>query len=199
MQECINDLIEIGLQNDKLSLLYLENQNAQIAVKRNQRISRRTTIHNVIMQGTVWGSLFCTASMEKLGKSEYCRPDLLYKYKSKVVVLSLGMIDDVLKIQKCSVKSVNSNAFTNAFIEGKKLNFSKSKCHRLHVSESKDDGLNCAPLKVHDVEMKNSSKEKYLGDIIDETGKIRATVEERKNRGFAISSEIMSILEEIPL
>ena len=199
MQECINDIYELGLQNDKLSLLHLENQNAHIAIKNNQRITSRTTIHNVIMQGTVWGSLFCTASMEKLGKSEYSRPDLLYKYKDKVSVPSLGMIDDILKIQKCSEKSVNANAFTNAFVEGKKLQFSKSKCHRIHISKRKDDGKECFPIKVHDDDMKQSIKERYLGDIIDETGKIRATVEERKMRGLAIVSEIMAILEEIPL
>jgi hypothetical protein len=33
MQECINNLYETGFRNDKLPLLYLENQNAQIAVK----------------------------------------------------------------------------------------------------------------------------------------------------------------------
>jgi hypothetical protein len=33
LQECIIDLYEAGLNNDKLPLLFLENRNAQIAVK----------------------------------------------------------------------------------------------------------------------------------------------------------------------
>ena len=32
MQECINDIYETGFNNDKLPLLFLENQNAQIAI-----------------------------------------------------------------------------------------------------------------------------------------------------------------------
>ena len=33
VQECINDLFYAGLDNDKLPLLFLENQNAKCAVK----------------------------------------------------------------------------------------------------------------------------------------------------------------------
>ena len=32
LQECINDLYDSGLKNDKLPLLFLENQNARVAV-----------------------------------------------------------------------------------------------------------------------------------------------------------------------
>ena len=71
MQECINDLYETGFRNDKLPLLFLENQNANIAVKTPHGISKRICIKNVVMQGTVWGSLFCTTSMDKLGKIAY--------------------------------------------------------------------------------------------------------------------------------
>ena len=33
VEECVNDIFEAGLDNDKLPLLYLENQNANIAIK----------------------------------------------------------------------------------------------------------------------------------------------------------------------
>jgi hypothetical protein len=116
MQECINDLFETGFTNDKLPLLYLENQNAKIAIKTPQVISKRKTIKNVVMQGTVWGSLFCTTTMDKLGKLSYGSEELLNKYKDQVNIPSLGMVDDVLSIQKCSVDSVRANAVINSFI-----------------------------------------------------------------------------------
>ena len=47
--------------------------------------------------------------------------------------------------------------------------------------------------------MTDSNREKYLGDIVDKTGKIRATVEERQKKGYAAVAEILAILEEIPL
>ena len=200
MQECINDLADTGFLNDKLSLLFLENQNAQIAIKTSNGISRRELINNVVMQGTVWGSLCCTATMDKLGQLHYMNENLLYKYKGTVDIPSLGMVDDVLSIQKCSMDAVKANATINAFIESKKLTFSRDKCRRIHISKKKHgDNAACPELKIHNDKMEDSVREKYLGDVIDNTGNIRATIEDRKNRGYALATEIMAILEEIPL
>ena len=57
----------------------------------------------------------------------------------------------------------------------------------------------CPVLKVHEAKMSDSTREKYLGDVVDKSGKIRATVEDRQKKGFAIVAEILAILEEIPL
>ena len=68
LQECINDVYEAGLQNDKLPLLFLENANAKVAVKTANGVSKRTDIKNIIMQGSVWGGLLCTSTIDKLGQ-----------------------------------------------------------------------------------------------------------------------------------
>ena len=47
--------------------------------------------------------------------------------------------------------------------------------------------------------MKNSKKEKYLGDFVSSNGKIRVTIEERKSKALAMVSEITAILDDIPL
>ena len=41
MDECINDVYDDGFNNDKLPLIYLSNQNANIAVKMHEKISER--------------------------------------------------------------------------------------------------------------------------------------------------------------
>ena len=115
VEECINDIFEAGLDNDKLVLLFLENQNANIAIKTPGGKSSRTSIKNIIMQGTVWGSLLCTATMDKLGQMIYNNPELTYKYKGVVETPSLGMVDDILIVQKCSNDTVKLNAIVNAF------------------------------------------------------------------------------------
>ena len=46
--------------------------------------------------------------------------------------------------------------------------------------------------------MKESVKEKYLGDIIESNGKIQATINHRKAKGIRIISEITLIINEIP-
>ena len=151
------------------------------------------------MQGTVWASLFCTVSMDKLGKEIYQNKALIYKYKQVVEIPSLGMVDDILTIQKCSNESVKINAVVNGFIESKKLTLSDTKCHRIHIQKHQYQKKDCQKLKVHEKEMIDSDKEKYLGDYINKTGKIKDTIEDRKNKGFGIVSEIIAILNDIPL
>ena len=199
VEECVNDLFESGFDNDKLPLLYMENQNAQIAVKTQTGMSSRKSIQNTIMQGTVWGSLCCTVSMDKLGKHVYKKHELLYRYKGVVDVPTLGMVDDILAIQKCSNDTVKINAVINAFVESKKLKLSKSKCHKIHISKKIKCDQKCAKLKVHKDEMNDSLKQKYLGDIVDSSGKIRNTIEDRKNRGYGMIAEILAIIKDIPL
>ena len=46
--------------------------------------------------------------------------------------------------------------------------------------------------------MKKSENEKYIGDILSETGKINETIEDRKRKAFGIVSDIVAILEEVP-
>jgi hypothetical protein len=47
--------------------------------------------------------------------------------------------------------------------------------------------------------MKEANSEKYLGDILYETGNIQSTITKRKERGTGIVAEILSIINEIPL
>ena len=105
------------------------------------------------------------------------------------------MVDHVLSIQKCS-QATQINAAINAFIELKKLTLSLKKCSRIHIGKNSD---NCSELKVHQSTMKNSTIEKYLGDYIDTNGKIKATLDDRIQKGYGILSEIRAIINKVPL
>ena len=199
VEECVNDIFESGLKNDKLPLLYMENQNAEIAVKSQTGMSMRKSIKNIIMQGTVWGSLLCTVSMDKLGKHIYKKHDLIYKYKGEIDIPSLGMVDDILAVKKCNNDTVKINAVINSFVEAKKLKLSKTKCHKIHIEKKPSKENQCAKLKIHNDEMKESDKQKYLGDFIDRTGKIGSTIDDRKNKGYGMAAEIIAIVNDIPL
>ena len=97
VQECINTLYEYGVMNDGLVLLYEETKCAMIATKTSGGLTEQEAIENIIMQGTVFGSLICTTVMDKLAKILYKNENLLYKYKEEVENPVLGMVDDVLK------------------------------------------------------------------------------------------------------
>ena len=172
------------------------NQKAQIAIKTSQGMTERVTIKNIIMQGTVWGSLFCTSTMDKLPKAIYNTPSLLYKYKGEVSVPPLEMVDDVLTIQKCGIKALDINAEVNAFVEQKKLKLAENKCVQVHVGSKCDQ---CETLFVHDSIMQSAHEVKYLGDKVNANGKSNSTVSDRIKRGYAIVAQILALLNDLPL
>ena len=173
LQEVITSLYEAGLRNDKLPLLFLENRNAQVAVKTPGGLSNRVNITNIIMQGSVWGSICCVVLMDKLGKLAYKHPELLYYYKGVVACPPLQMVDDILGVQKCSPQSVHLNTVINTFMEHQKLTLSKNKCHNIHIGSKANT---CRNLRVHKSRMKESKSEKYLGDILHNSGTVKLNV-----------------------
>ena len=195
LEECINDVYDAGLQNDKLNLLYLMNKSAQVAVKTSSGMTERVDINKIVMQGSVWGSLLCTAIMDRLGKVKYQNEDLLYKYKGEVSVPALEMIDDIADVQKCGVDAVNSNAVVNSFIEHKNLTLRGTKYHKIHCGKKSNS---CAKLKVHNENMHEVEEEKYLGDQINRSAKNASTILKRRAKGFGIVSDIILILDIIP-
>ena len=118
-----------------LNLLYQENIQAKIAVKVNGKISKRVAVHNVEMQGSVWGSLKCTASMDTLNQIILEQKDLTYRYRSDpgIEVGVMGMVDENLCISKCGVTSVQKNAIINSFIETQRLTLSRDKSVVINV------------------------------------------------------------------
>ena len=196
LHEVINSLYKAGLKNDKLPLLFLENTVAKVAVKTSGGMSKRESIFNIIMQGSVFGSLGCVVLMNKLGEQLYSNPDMLYYYKGLVPTPPLQMVDDILGIQACSKKSVKLNNVINTFMELEKLNLSDKKCHNVHMGKNEQK---CHDLRVHTAKMKNTNQEKYLGDIIHKSGMLKYTVESRVSKGYCAVNTILAIDNQIPL
>ena len=165
LSECVNDLYETGLKNDKLVLLHNSNLTANIAIKTASGTTRRFNIRKIVMQGTVWAGLMCTVTMDKLCKLILQDEQVLYKYRGKVSVPPLEMVDDVISAVKCGNTATFLNATINAFIETKKLKLGVKKFAKIHFG-SKGLNLICPQQKIHDKDMKSSQKEKYLGDFI---------------------------------
>ena len=90
--------------------------------------------------------------------------------------------------------SLTMNAIVNAFIEQKKLTLAVKKCSKIHIGKKCND---CEKLYVHQDEMVESSEVKYLGDILHENGKSKATFPPKnKQRIFNCRSDI-GIIERI--
>ena len=78
------------------------------------------------------------------------------------------------------------------------FNLSEIKCHTVHIGKS-ISGKDCSILKVQDTHMRREPTVKYLGDQINTTGSVKATIEERRGKAFGISAEILSIANSVPL
>ena len=196
LKEVIAALYEAGLQNDKLPLLFLENKTAQVAVKTPGGLSERISIHDLIMQGSVWGSICCVVLMDKLGKHAYKNKELLYYYKGLVGCPPLQMVDDILGLQNCLAQSKQLNTVVNTFMELEKLTLSKTKCHKLHIGQNISL---CPDLIVHGEAVKNSKVEKYLGDMVSSSGSAKPNLARRLSRGWGRVSEILGLVKEAPL
>ena len=198
LAECINDLYDAGLKNDKLVLLYKSNITANIAIKTSSGNTDRFTILKTAMQGTVWAGLMCTVTMDKLCKLILADENMLYKYRGKVLVPPLQMVDDIISAVKCGSTATALNSIVNRFIELKKLKLGLKKCAKIHIG-NKLSGEMCPQQLIHGQVMKSSVKEKYLGDYITKYGNSKETIKERRTRGNAIVSEMRALLRDIPL
>ena len=142
LSECLNDLYDAGLDNDKLVLLQKLNQHANIAIKTTSGTTERFMIEDTVMQGTVWAGLMCTSTMDQLCKLIQQHEHLLYKYRGKINVPPLQMVDDVITAAKCGSTSSALNAAINTFMELKKLKLGVDKCATVHIG-NKSSKLRC--------------------------------------------------------
>ena len=139
--------------------------------------------------------MFCTTTIDKLGKFKYENPESLFKYKGVIGVPSLEMVDDIIDIQNFGVDAIKSNALVNSFIAHKKLEMGQSKCHKIHCGKKLPS---CSTLKVHMEDMHNSDQEKYLRDHITSSANNALTILKRKAQGYGIIADIMYLLKAIP-
>ena len=201
LQSCINALFDAGLDNDKLNLLYIENKNANIAVKVNNKLSMRISVKDVIMQGSVWSSLKCTTSMDRLNQTALADEAFKYCYKGdlEVPIGILGFIDDTLGVSECGNAAIRKNAVINSFIETQRLKLSTDKSVVVHVGKQNKCTLPCPKLKVHSDPMKESQSTKYLGNFVSSSGGCEDTIVDRRKKGWGKKASIMGILGAVDM
>ena len=203
LDDCMLDIYETlspELRDDKISLMYEMNKENYVAVKTAVGLTDRILLPKIIMQGGKFGPLLCSNTTDKIGKRCFQKGEHLFKYKGKVEIMPLAMIDDLLAINSCGQDSLSLNIKINANIEAKKLRFhvpdlkGKSKCHFIHIGKS---NIPCQDLKVHGYPMEKVKNDIYLGDIISNDGTNAANIEARVAKGIGIVSQIMDMIKSV--
>ena len=195
-QETLNDMWDVGLQDDKFALMARMNKECSVAVKTPAGITDRFTVQEIEMQGTVAGPIKACVQVDTLGRDCYLYNEGLYLYKNCVKIPPLGMVDDIASISLCGIDSIKMNAIINSKIDSKKLEFGPSKCYNIHVGKKVE---NCCDLKVQGKVMKRKESEVYLGDIICSSGTNDKNIAKKVNQGIGAVSEIFSTLSQVSL
>ena len=214
LQECINDLFDAGVQDDKLALIYEVNKNNKVAIKTPFGTTSRVNINQIVLQGEVFGPLQCSVLVDTISKECIEEGKFLYSYK-EVNIPPLSMIDDLACISESGTKSVEMNSYINAKTSIKKLQYNVDKSYQIHVGgkehttpelfidkwvvrkkDANKTGINnLTDIYAGKVLMERKSSELYLGDIMSKNGKNTTNILARKNKGHAIINQIMNILE----
>ena len=219
MQECLSDLYNSGVTDDKLSLLYNINNHVKIAVKTPAGRTNREDIYNVITQGDVFGPILCSNLVDTFGRECLKDGKYTYSYRGEVDIPPLGMIDDLLCVTECGPRSSMMSGFINCKTNSKKLMFEIEKCKKLHVGQTVMDfkcqdlfldkwtevairGEEAKDIVYQDVfegeEMiEQKEEEKYLGDVISVDGKNIKNIKMRIKKGKGIVNRILTMIDGI--
>ena len=147
------------------------------------------------MQGTVITSIKCSVQIDTLGPECLSRGEGMYKYKDCLPIPPLSLVDDVLAVGHCGSDSIKLNSIIQSKMDTKKLELGTDKCFQMHIGKNSPE--TCPELNVHQDIMKTTSSEKYLGDIITNTGKIDQNIQSRVDKANGTINSIISLLEEI--
>ena len=142
----MNDLYKVTSKDDKLALMYKLNNKSNLAINTPMGLMDRVTLSNLVMQGSVWGSIECAVQMDTIGRDCYELGENLYLYKNIVETPPLGMVDDVIGVSKCGLDSIKLNTFICCRVESKKLEFGANKCKRIHLGK---ENIFCPELQVN--------------------------------------------------
>ena len=192
----------MGVNNDKFSLISQLDRNCKFIIKTPCGQTKEITFADLILQGSVFGSLKCSVQIDSLGRDVLSDSEGLgvYIYKDSVEIPPICIVDDIIGISECNINAVELNALINSKIESKSLELNQEKCFKLHLSKPKEKNKSCHnTLKVHDETMREASKVKYLGDFLNAQGNNNDTINDRVNRAIGIKSQISSLLQSLSL
>ena len=98
-----------------------------MAIITPQGLTERVNIQKIVMQGENLAPLECSVQVDSFGKECLKEKKHLFMYRGLVEVPPLSMVDDLLCISSCGVKSVMMNSFIKAKSNIKKLQFGEQK------------------------------------------------------------------------
>ena len=195
--DTINVLYDLGVQNSNLNILYEGTKRSYISIKTPAVQTDRFEVEQLVAQGSTWGPLMTSASVDTIGKDAQETGRNCYTYKETLKIPPLSFVDDVAAVSLCGVDSIITNATINEKMKCKKLRFGKTKCHQMHIG----DQINlCPSLTVNkDDEMEKVKEDTYLGTVVSDDCTNNKKLDKAISKGIGSISAVMAILNETSL
>ena len=217
LKEAVSDMFDAGMKDDHLALLYLANSEISMAVKTNNGLTHRQALHDIVLQGDTWGSLFASVQVDSIAK-DCVEAGLGYRYKDELFVGPLGLVDDFACVTEVGPSAHQLNCIINERSAEKNLQFNGKKCKTLLVGKSRENVIN-NKLKVDSweakyveqdtelnlvetfkglIEIEQTEQQTYLGFVISSKGNID-NIKHVKNKSIGIISNVIQKLESVNL
>ena len=199
--DCVSELKKIGVNDKSYRLWFKMNENTRISVKTTVGETEKATIYDSIGQGSMGGAL---VSSMNIGRAvAEVDKDVECSWIGKMMIKSAIFQDDISKysdtLQNVRVTAEKLDvALKNKLLS---VNYSKSKNLILGSKKFRADTLRemeANPIMMGGEVLEHSSKEQYLGDIIDERGcadSITETIKKRIPALYHRCEEIAKIAE----
>ena len=220
LQEAVSDVFDYGLNDEELSLIYKANKKTFMAVKTQGGLTERKVIENSVLQGDTFGSLLASVQVDTIAK-DVENAGIGYKYKEKLPINILGLVDDMIGVSEVGHKAQIMNTILNYKTAEKALQFGASKCKIMLVGKSKknmrsnsiyvdtwteeyieDEETGEIELEENyagKVPIEEVENQKYLGFVLSSTGNNSANIEAAEKKSFGVIRTIMTKLEKLKL
>ena len=153
--------------------------------------------------------------MERIGK-ECMAAGHGFKYKGKLPIAFLGLVDDIIGISDAGIKAQMLNSFLNVKTAEKTLQFGNSKCKYMVVGKDTrnmiDDNLKVDEWKVSYTDkgdilehfngqtpILKTEQQKYLGFVLSNTGNNMVNINAIRNKSIGIVRKIINKLNSLKL
>ena len=220
LKEAINDLFDVGVRDDTLGLIYGANKEIEMAVKTPNGLTDRQTIEDTVLQGDTWGSIMASVQVDAICK-DVEKAGLGYKYKDKLEISTLALVDDIIGVTEAGYKAAQMNAVLNVKTAEKYLQFGISKCKSMYVGKNKKEVLDTdlfvdkwkvefsvdedtGEEKMNETfeglaQIGKTMEQKYLGFVISAEGNNMANIKAIKNKSIGTIQKLMTKLNSLNL
>ena len=220
LNEALSDIFNVGVNDDTLTLLHKANAEVHMSVKTPTGLTERQTIKDIVLQGDTFGSILASVQVDSIGQ-ECMEAGYFYKYKDRLPVGFLGLVDDIVGITEVGYKAHQLNVMINLKTAEKTLQFGVTKCKSMLICKESESVL-FSDLMVDRWEVKyednpetgsialvetfsgltkieQTTTQTYLGFVLSSTGDNMAHINMIKKKSIGVIKKIFNRLNSLTL